>query len=169
MLVAAADLPAGTVLTVQDVHTVFVPASAVPPDALTSPSAASGHRMATALKLGSPLMQTSLVGTGLLTGAPAGSVAVSVRPADPAMVGLLSPGQLVDVVLGSPDGLQAAGAPTVLAESAPILWSAEDGASAWPGSSENGAVVVLAIPPAQAAALAAASGSGQIHLILTGG
>ena len=112
-------------------------------------------------------MQTSLVGTGLLTGAPPGFVAVSVRPADPAMVQLLSPGQVVDVVLGVPDG--PAGAPTLLAAAAPILWTAAEGASSWPGSQDTGAVVVLAAAPEQAAALAAASGSGQVHLILTGG
>ena len=146
-----------------------VAAAAVPPGSFTAVAQLSGERLATPLKQGSPLMPTSLVGAGLLTGAPPGSVAVSVRPADPAIVQLLNPGQLVDVVLGHPDGLQPSGPPTVLAAGAPILWTAEDGAEAWPGAGDSGAVVVLAAAPGEAAALAAASGAGQVHLILTGG
>lgn len=168
LVVSAADLPAGAVLTAGDLRTVAVPEAAVPPDSFTSPDQAAGRRLATPLTRGSPLMQTSLVGTGLLTGAPPGTVAVSVRPADPAMARLLSPGQLVDVVAGSSDG-QVSADPVLLASAVPVLWTAADGASAWPGSAETGALVVLAAAPAQAAALAAASGTGQVHLILTGG
>ena len=169
IVVSAADLPAGAVLTEQDLKILAVAAAAVPPGSFTAVAQLSGERLATPLKQGSPLMPTSLVGAGLLTGAPPGSVAVSVRPADPAIVQLLNPGQLVDVVLGHPDGLQPSGPPTVLAADAPILWTAEDGAEAWPGAGDSGAVVVLAAAPGEAAALAAASGAGQVHLILTGG
>ncbi|MCC9195861.1 Flp pilus assembly protein CpaB [Arthrobacter sp. zg-Y820] len=169
LVVAAADLPAGALLTAQDLRAVPAASAAVPPGSFAAVDAVTGRRLATPLKQGSPLMQTSLVGTGLLTGAPPGTVAVSVRPADPAIVQLLSPGQLVDVVLGSPDAEQAGGAPAVLAADAPVLWTGSDGASSWPGSQESGAVVVLAALPDQAAALAASSGSGNLHLILTGG
>lgn len=169
LVIAASDLPAGSLLSAQHLRTVSVAASAVPPDSFTAAAQLSGRRLATPLKRGSPLMQTSLVGTGLLTGAPPGSVAVSVRPADPAIVALLAPGQLVDVVLAGPDGQQPAGNPQVLAAHAPVLWTAPDGASPWPGATEGGAVVVLAAAADEAAALAAAAGAGHIHLILTGG
>ena len=169
LVVSSTDLPTGTVLTSRDLHVVSVPAAAVPPDSFSSPVQAAGRRLATPLKRNSPVMQTSLVGPGLLTGAPPGFVAVPVRPSDPVMVALLAPGQLVDVVLGSPDGQQTAADPAVLASGAPVLWTAEATDSAWPSSPETGAVVVLAAAPEQAAALAAASGSGQLHLILTNG
>lgn len=169
LVVAAADLPAGALITAGDLRTVPLPASAVPPDSFSDPAQLSGRRLATPLQQGSPLMQTSLVGTGLLTGAPPGSVAVSVRPADPALVQLISPGQLVDVVLAGAEAEQGSGSPAVLAADAPVLWTASDGADSWPGSGETGAVVVLAAAPGEAAALAAASGSGRIHLVLTGG
>lgn len=169
LVVAAADIPAGTVLTEQDLRTAMVPATAAPPGSFTLSAQAAGHRLATPLKQGSPVLETSLVGTGLLTGAPPGSVAVAVRPADPALVHLLTPGQLVDVVLANPDAQPNPGGPALLAAGAPILWTAVDGDSAWPGSTETGALVVLAAAADQAAALAAASGSGQVHLILTGG
>lgn len=169
LVVAAADLPAGALLAAGDLQTVPQAASAIPPDSFSDPAQLSGRRLATPLRQGSPLMQTSLVGTGLLTGAPPDSVAVSVRPADPALVQLISPGQLVDVVLGGAEGDQGTGTAAVLAADAPVLWTASDGADSWPGSGEGGAVVVLAAAPGEAAALAAASGSGRIHLVLTGG
>ncbi|WAP52616.1 RcpC/CpaB family pilus assembly protein [Arthrobacter sp. ATA002] len=92
------------------------------------------------------------------------------RPADPAIVALMSPGQLVDVFLGSAGADQGTGGPAaVLASDAPILWTAGDGGDSWPGADENSAVVVLAAAAGEAAALAEASGSGRIHLVLTGG
>ena len=169
LVVAAADLPAGALLTAGDLQTVPVAASAVPPDSFTDTAQLPGRRMATPLKRGSPVMQTSLVGVGLLTGAPPGSVAVAVRPGDPALIQLIAAGQLVDVILGGADGELGAASPIVLAADAPVLWTSQDGTGSWPGSEESGAVVVLAAAPTEAAALAAASGSGRIHLVLTGG
>lgn len=170
LVVSAGDLPAGAVLTSRDLRTITVPAAAVPPGSFAVPGQTAGRRLATPLKQGSPVLQTSLVGTGLLTGAPPESVAVAVRPADPAMVALLAPGQLVDVVLAASDDRQNPDGPVLLAAGTPILWTAAaDSAAVWPGSSETGALVVLAAAPDQAAALASASGSGQVHLILTGG
>lgn len=170
LVVSAGDLPAGAVLTSRDLRTIAVPAAAVPPGSFTAPGQTAGRRLATPLEQGSPVLQTSLVGSGLLTGAPPGSVAVAVRPADPAMVALLAPGQLVDVVLAGSDGMQNADGPVLLAAGTPILWTAAaDSAATWPGSSETDALVVLAAAPEQAAALASASGSGQVHLVLTGG
>lgn len=169
LVVAAADLPAGALITAGDLQTVQVASASVPPDSFTDAGRLPGRRLATPLKRGSPLMQTSLVGVGLLTGTPPGSVAVAVRPGDPALVQLISAGQLVDVILGSADGDPGAVAPVVLAADAPVLWTSQEGTGPWPGSEEGGAVVVLAAAPAEAAALAAASGSGRIHLVLTGG
>jgi pilus assembly protein CpaB len=169
LVVTAADLPAGALLTARDLQTVPVAASGVPPGSFTDAAHLSGRRLATPLERGSPLMQTSLVGTGLLTGAPPGSVAVAVRPGDPALVQLISAGQLVDVILGGAEGEPGTASPVVLAADAPVLWTSPEGTGQWPGSEESGAVVVLAAAPAEAAALAAASGSGRIHLVLTGG
>lgn len=169
LVVSAADLPAGALITAGDLQTVPVAASAVPPGSFTDPAQLSGRRLATPLQRGSPLMQTSLVGAGLLTGAPPGSVAVAVRPGDPALVQLISAGQLVDVILGGAEGDSGTASPEVLAADAPVLWTSPEGTGSWPGSEESGAVVVLAAAPGDAAALAAASGSGRIHLVLTGG
>lgn len=169
VVVAAADLPAGQLLSPDDLRLVSVPVQALPPGYSTEISSVTGQRLATPLIQGSPLTATSLVGTGLLTGAPPGTAAVAVRPADPAMAALLSPGQLVDVILVGPSGLETPGPVSVLAAAAPVLWISP-AASAWPAeASAEAGTVVLAAGSDDAAALAAASAAGAVHLVLTGG
>ncbi|WAP52617.1 SAF domain-containing protein [Arthrobacter sp. ATA002] len=67
LVVAAGDLPAGALLSAGDLRTVALAAAAVPPGSFSHPAQLPGRRLATPLREGSPLMQTSLVGTGLLT------------------------------------------------------------------------------------------------------
>jgi hypothetical protein len=58
---------------------------------------------------------------------------------------------------------------TVLARGLPVLWTSEEpgaGPFAPPSGGEDGLVVVAA-KPEEAAALAGASSTGQVHLVLT--
>jgi hypothetical protein len=96
VVTAAADLAAGTILADSDLVTGRLPASAVPSGSAASAHDLTGKRLATALRAGSPVLDTSIVGPGLLAGSPPGTVAVPVRPADQSTVQLLSPGQRVD-------------------------------------------------------------------------
>lgn len=170
VVIAAADLPAGTVLAADDVKLGELPAGAVPDGAAENPSLLVGQRLATALRAGAPVMDTAIVGPGLLAGAPQGTVAVPVRPADPSTVQLVSPGQLVDIVLSSGNGFEEPAESTVLARAVPVLWKADDGAAspALLGSPEPEGLVVVAAPPADATALAGASSRGNIFLVLVG-
>ncbi|UWX96443.1 SAF domain-containing protein [Arthrobacter zhaoxinii] len=177
MVRAARDLPAGTVLNAGTLETVRVPAEAVPPGAHKQPEALLGRRLATPLLQGSPVTEVSLAGAGLLIGSPPGSVAVPLRPADPSVLDLLGPGQLVNVVAGADGawGSTAAGDTTaegggavVLAASVPVLWvSGGDAAGGWPGSGGGEGLVVVAADRDNAARLTAASGSGGVYLVLT--
>ena len=63
------------------------------------------------------------MGPGLLTGAPPGSAAVPLRMADPSSIQLVSPGQLVNVVLTSGNGYEQASPSKVLAKAVPVLWT----------------------------------------------
>ncbi|MDM7989949.1 RcpC/CpaB family pilus assembly protein [Arthrobacter sp. zg-Y877] len=172
---AARDLPAGTLLDAGDLETVRVPADAVPPGARNHPDSLIGQRLATPLLRGSPVTQLSLAGPGLLTGAPAGSVAVPLRPADPSVLGLLRPGQLVNVVAGADTAWNTGISPedgngaVVLAFSVPVLWvSGAEPAGGWPRNGGGEGLVVVAADRENAARLTAASGTGGIHLVLTG-
>lgn len=95
VLVAARDLPPGTVLAGDDVHGVAIPTAAVPPTALRPGARIVGRAVAVAVPAGVPLTPASLsVGRVL----PTGTVATPVRLADPGEAALVVAGDKVDVL-----------------------------------------------------------------------
>ncbi len=167
---AAHDLPAGHLLTSQDLRMIRLPPEAVPPGAVSDAALAAGEVLAVPVPQGTVISRTVLVGDGLLTGAPAGSAAVPLRPADPAAAALLSPGVLVDVVVAPAEGFDGAREPAVLAAGVPVLWVSGSGSSSspWPGSAAGEPqeqLVVVAAPGADAPGLAVASVRGQVYLV----
>lgn len=165
---ASRDLSIGTVLTEADVAQTTLPEQAVPGDTFDRPLQVIGQQLAAPLSQGAPVAATALVGDGLLTGTTPGTVAVPLRPSDPATVQLLAPGQLVDVILSTGNGYDVAADSTVLARSVAVLWTAPiGGGSTWPGADDDGGLVVVAVQADDAAALAGSSSSGDVHLVLT--
>lgn len=165
---AARDLAVGAVLTETDLEVVELPEPAVIGSVFDQPALVVGQQLAAPLARGHPITATALVGDGLLTGTPPGTVAVPLRPADPSTVQLISPGQLVDVVLSTGDGYDVAAESTVLAREVPVLWTGPAGAGGtWPGAEADGGLVVVAAAADDAASLAGASSSGDVHLVLT--
>ena len=171
VVAAAADLPVGTVLTPAHLTTRELPLEADVSASFADPAEVVGEQLATPLPDGAVLTPTVFVGSGLLTGAPAGSVAVPLRPADPSTVQLLSPGQHVEVVLSTGNGFEVPADTTVLARGLPVLWTSAAASSGpsgvWPGSTDADGLVVVAAPPDVAATLAGASSNGNVHLVLT--
>jgi len=167
---AAHDLPAGHLLTPEDLQLVRLPPEAVPPGALPDADLAAGEQLAVPVLGGTVISRTVLVGEGMLSGTPEGSAAVPLRPADPAAASLLSPGVLVDVVVAEEQGFDGAGDPVVLAAGVPVLWVTGTGGtgSPWPGAAAGDApeqLVVVAAPGADAPGLAVASARGQVYLV----
>ncbi|GAA1342405.1 Flp pilus assembly protein CpaB [Arthrobacter roseus] len=169
-VVAGTDLPAGVVLNASHLTVDEVPTGSAVATAFADPEELIGEQLATPLVKGSTVESTSLVGPGLLTGTAPGTVAVPVRPADPSVLELLAPGQLVDVVHSTGNGYEVDSTNTVIANHVAVLWVAGDqsSAGAWPQSSGSaGGLVVIAATPEQSTALAGASSSGKVHLVLT--
>ncbi|GAB3544968.1 SAF domain-containing protein [Arthrobacter tumbae] len=169
VVAASADLPVGTVLTAEQLAVVQLPEAAVPEHSFKSPDLVAGQQLATPVYAGDILAQNFLVGAGLLVGSPEGTVAVPLRPADASTVQLLAAGQRVDVVLSTGNGFETSAKNTVLARGLPVLWTSDEsgaGPFAAPSGNEDGLVVVAANPD-EAAALAGASSTGQVHLVLT--
>ncbi|MDN3903848.1 Flp pilus assembly protein CpaB [Arthrobacter sp. YD2] len=169
---ASRDLPVGAVLDNTSLQTVRTPAGSVPPGAYDRAEDLLGRRLATPLLQGSPVTDVSLAGSGLLAGTPPGTVAIPLRPADPSVLDLLGPGQLVNVVTGAdpagvPEDAGRSSGAEVLATSVPVLWvSGTDTGGGWPATGGDGLVVVAAGRD-NAARLTAASGAGSIYLVLT--
>lgn len=162
------DVVAGDVLHAGVLEQVEVDAAAVPPEHEARWQQTLGQTAAVALPAGAVVHATQLVGPGLLSGQPPGTVAVPVRPADTAIIGLLSPGQRVDV-LASAEAPEAAGGSHRIAEAVPVIWIPQDETENWLGAtSDSKNVVILAVDTATASELAEATSTGRLHLTMVG-
>lgn len=113
VLVAAHDLPAGTVLDAADVTTAAFAEGSAPARLAADPV---GRVLAAPVTAGEPVTDVRLVGAGLAEGRP-GLSAVPLRLPDPGMVALLRVGDVVDLVAADPQG----GGATKVARATPVL------------------------------------------------
>lgn len=169
-LAAARDLPAGTALAAADLMPVKIPPQLVNPGSIIDAGLATGKQLAGPLRKGQLLTDSQLLGPGLLTGTPPGSAAVPLRMADPSSIQLVSPGQLVNVVLTGANGYDQTSPSEVLAASVPVLWTSGQGGKTgqWLGTAETDGLIVVAAAPEQAARLAGASTQGKLFFVLVG-
>lgn len=138
VLTAGRDLPAGTVLGVDDLEsTGFAPAS-VPSGASADPV---GRTLAAPLRRGEPVTDVRLVGPAL-TVADADLVALPIRIPDAGAVALLTVGDRIDLIATDPQG---AGAQVVAAD-VPVLALPPAGGSEDASAQPGGLVVVGAAP-----------------------
>ncbi|WP_251046802.1 RcpC/CpaB family pilus assembly protein [Arthrobacter sp. ISL-85] len=169
-LAAARDLPAGTTVTEADVNRVQVPPGMVADGFLKDDAAAAGKQLAAPMRKGQLLTDAQLVGPGLLAGTPPGSAAVPLRMADASSIQLVSPGQLVNVVLTSANGFDQQGSSEVLASAVPVLWTSNKGGQSgqWLGTTETDGLIVVAATAEQSSRLAGASTQGRLFFVLVG-
>jgi pilus assembly protein CpaB len=169
-LAAVSDLPAGKTLAREDVLSLDVPPGLVPGGSFSDRAAVQGKQLAVALRKGQLLSDSQLLGPGLLAGSPPGSAAVPLRLADPASIQLVSPGQLVNIVMTSGSGFEQPGASQVLAAAVPVLWTSGQGGKAgqWLATGEAEGLIVVAADPDQALRLAGASTLGKLFFVLVG-
>lgn len=99
MLVAARDLPAGTVLTSADLVDAQVPPGVVPDGAVASPE---GRVLAAPLRAGEPVTDVRLVGRGMAAALPDDRVAVPIRLSDAGQVALLAEGDRITLLATDP-------------------------------------------------------------------
>ncbi|MET3718972.1 MULTISPECIES: Flp pilus assembly protein CpaB [unclassified Arthrobacter] len=169
-LAAARDLPAGTALAAADLSPVKIPPQMVNAGSIADASEATGKQLAAPLRKGQLLTDSQLLGPGLLTGTPPGSAAVPLRMADPSSIQLVSPGQLVNVVLTGANGYDQNSPSEVLASAVPVLWTSGQGGKTgqWLGTGETDGLIVVAAAPDKAARLAGASTQGKLFFVLVG-
>lgn len=165
VLTAAVDLPAGTVVSAEDLVTVDLPPGAVPDGAVDSESAV-GQRLASPLRRGEPVTDVRLVSESLLAGRP-GEVAVPLRIPDPGSVELVDVGDRVDVLATDPRGREPA---TTVVSGARVLALPDAGSPGSTGVSgaAGGRLVVLAVERGLAPQLAAATARYSLSLTLWG-
>ncbi|AWG98108.1 RcpC/CpaB family pilus assembly protein [Rhodococcus ruber] len=154
-VVAARDLRPGQTLTVDDVTVVERDASQLPSGALTDPAEALGHTLAGPVPAGEALVGVRMLGPRLAAATTGDSAArvVPVRLADPGVGDLLREGDLVDVLTVAEASAPSAPEVRVLATGATVVLA--QGTDETNNRGEK--VVLLALPPEPATAVAAAS------------
>ncbi len=156
--VAARSLQAGHRIGDLDLElAAFLPDTA-PPDAL-SKAALLGHTLASPLAEGEPVSPVRLLGTALTRAYP-GSVATPVRLGDAAVVDLIKPGDVVDLVLADPTGRTE---PRVVVAGARVI--AVPPARRDAVGAPDGALVVFAVQPDLSASAAAAAVTGFVTVV----
>jgi Flp pilus assembly protein CpaB len=183
VVVAARDLPAGSVLSATDV-TVAAMAPRVAPDGSSHDSALLiGRQLSGRVRRGEELTDAR-IDDGPLALPGAGLVSAPVRLADAQAARLLQPGQRIDVLAADTSttpGLDAAGATTATVVAANVQVVAvpraasPSGLGGGGGSGDanesigvDGALVVLATSAAQARALAQAEVSARLSAVVVG-
>lgn len=152
-------LASGAVVGADDlVRRSFAPAS-VPEDRLRSPDQVVGRVLARPMGRGAVMTAADVVGAHWLDGRP-GTTAVPVRVTDPAVAALLRVGDRVALLATDPQSRQPA---ATLAADATVLAvpaRGEDGSATLPGR-----LVVVGVPAAAAATLAAAAARGFLTAV----
>jgi pilus assembly protein CpaB len=156
VVVAATDLPPGTVLAGSDLSVARLPPEFLPAGVAAEPPELVGRVLASPVRAGEPVTDVRLVGAGLTTLLPDGQVAAPVRLADLAVAALVRTGDRVDVLATAPD----AGTAEIVAASALVL--------AVPRGEQDAAegLLLLAVDGDTAARLAATATSATLTLSL---
>jgi len=159
VLVAARDLPSGTVLEADDVRRVGFASGSVPSGLATE---AVGRTLAAPLRSGEPLTDVRLVGPALTDGYP-GLVAVPVRLPDSGMAGLLTVGDRIDLVAADPQHPTAA----LVATDVPVL-ALPDTPPETGATGLSGRLVVLGASPSEVTRIADASVRSFVTIAFAG-
>ena len=170
VLVAAHDLVPGHALSDSDLTTAARPDNAIPVDAERDVVATQGRTVAAPVRAGEVVRIRDLLSPGLVTGLGQGMRATPIRLADPEIATLARPGDNVDVLAATGDVTTTTSA-AVVARGVRVLAAPSAGGAAstgvlgGTGSTQSGAVLVLATTEQQALDLARASAAS--HLTIT--
>jgi Flp pilus assembly protein CpaB len=165
---AAADLPAGTVLTATELTVATFPAHLAAAGTASDPAVLEGRVLAGAVRTGEPVTDARLVGPGLASGLPEGTVAAPIRLADLAVTALVRTGDRVDVLATAPDsGSAEVVAPAALVLAAPGPTAGMDSTPGAAARSDDAAgLLVLALDGPTAARLAAVATTATLTVSL---
>ncbi|MEW2505732.1 SAF domain-containing protein [Amycolatopsis sp. NPDC047767] len=153
-VVAARDLPAGSVLRAADLRLADLPDDVRPAGALGDVGAAVGRLLSGAARAGEPLTDVRLLGTALPAKGDSGTVTVAVRLADAGVAELLRPGQHVGVV-AAPDATHTAA--ELVKDATVVTVHRPDSGGQGVIAPDKGPLVLLALPVSVANEVAATS------------
>jgi len=154
---ASSQLPGGAVIRAGDVELTDIPSSATPVTAIGDPAEVIGSMLAGPVAEGQVITPLDLLADRSTL--PAGRVIAPLRLADIDLAGLLRPGEIVDVMgADAQAGTAAVVASGVRVVTIPAAETADTGP-------RSGALVLVEVTPAEAAALARAAVSGTLTVL----
>ena len=159
VLVAAREIPAGTVLADTDVSVARWPADLVPQGALGAAEDAVGKTVASAIPAKGPVTRSSFPDSGALVRE--GMVAMPVKFGSGAPIDLLHVGDRIDLIGSASDGTQQ-----VLVSGAQVVAMPSSGSGGGMFAGESPGVVLVEVTSSQAATLAGAAGLGGLSFAL---
>lgn len=177
VVVTSTAVAAGEALDATMLRLTRATPGSVPAGAAASVEAVVGRAPLVALPAGLTVVDEVLAGERFAVEPPAGTVVVAVRLADPAVTGLLRPGDRVDLVTAATaDGPPADGSPAVAADvvarDALVLDRTAVAQDAGPlglgGADRGGVLTVVAVPPEDGRRLAAVVGWADLGAVLVG-
>lgn len=159
VVVLASSLPAGHTLTPSDVKVAHLFPEAVPDGALKDPESLFGRSTAVALREGS-ILQPTLLAEG--TTAEPGRALVPITLRDQALRALLKPGDRITLVAPGYEQVEVLTSDARVA----VLASPVEGSPLSMGGTEQGALILVNVPSAQAPLVAALGQDGGIRVVL---
>jgi pilus assembly protein CpaB len=172
VIVAARDLPAGSVVKREDVEAVEWPGSAIPEGFATQPGDVVGHGLIVEVRKNEPILGWKLAdkeaGGGLSITIPAGLRAVSVEVDEViGVAGFVLPGTRVDVLATVMPGTDRRETTTrIILQNVRALAADQRYQQDLEGEPQYVTVVTLLVTPDEAEALTLASTEGRIQLAL---
>jgi pilus assembly protein CpaB len=175
VVVAAADLPPGSVLGPQDVEVVAWPTGSLPEEYATSVADVVGRGVLLPIMASEPLLRSKLAdpgsGGGLSITIPHGMRAVSIEVDEVVGVaGFVLPGTRVDVVATFPagvlDGVVGGTVSRVILQSVQVLAAGQRVDHDLAGKPLTVQVITLLVTPVEAERLALAANEGRLQLAL---
>lgn len=166
VVVFSRDIPAGTEITAQDLELQQIPSDLVPDQVIRTPEEAIGRITASSITAGEWVTAPRFVGTELVSSLtdddpaapPTGPLnMVPLKLADPSIIPLLLPGDTISVISHQPD----TGLPATIASGGKVVLVGDTAAA-------DPATVLIALPQADADAVAAASLNTPLAVVLTG-
>lgn len=171
-VVAARDLPVGTLVTANDIRMVDWPGNAVPPGLLSTTEEVVGRGLIAPVRLNEPFLESKLAPrgapAGLATMVTEGMRALSLRVDDVvAVAGYVLPSTRVDVLLTIQAGTPT-NEPTTRAilQNVEVLTAGTELQQDPQGKPKSVPVITLLVTPEQAETLALASTQGRIQMTL---
>ena len=164
VVIARSAIRAGTLITADQVRIQSWPAAIVPSDWPSDPAKLTGRMAVGAIGIGEPITATRLLTTAKAS-LPVGLVLAPARIADAATVALVNPGDIIDVIASWPAGQTGPASATTIASHVRVATVPHPATSSL-SNSVDGALLVLEVPPATAARIAAAAISARLSITL---